>query len=256
MKLKIPLMKQPKSPFLDPKRLQKLIFTWFDRYGRKNLPWQQNKTPYRVWLSEVMLQQTQVSTVIPYFERFLQQFPDIESLANAPLDSVLHLWTGLGYYSRARNLHKTAGLIKKNFAGIFPETLDALEDLPGIGRSTAGAILSIAFKKPAAILDGNVKRVLTRLQGLTEWPGEKESLTYLWKAAIHYTPLNRPDDYAQAMMDLGATICVRGTPSCEKCPLKKYCIAHLQGIEKNLPRQKPKKKLPVRHATLFFYSKK
>lgn len=235
---------------------QKKILTWFDTHGRKTLPWQYNKTPYRIWISEVMLQQTQVNTVIPYFERFMQRFPTIESLANAAEDEVLHLWTGLGYYSRARNLHASAKKIMTEFAGSFPDTLEGLQQLPGVGRSTAGAILAIAFQRKATILDGNVKRVLTRFLGITEWPGEKSVLEKLWKQAELFTPAKRVDDYTQAMMDLGATICVRGKPHCEKCPLMKTCVAHKLGIEKKLPQTKPKKTLPIKQATLFILQHK
>src|SRR3990167_8286209 len=203
---------------LTPKKFQQLLCQWFDTHGRKNLPWQKNKTPYRVWLSEIMLQQTQVSTAIPYFQRFLTRFPTIKSLANASEDEVLHLWTGLGYYSRARNLYHAAKLVVEKHHGKFPDQLEELEKLPGIGRSTAGAILSIAFEKKATILDGNVKRVLTRLYGITEWVGEKKIIEALWKLAEKYTPAFRCADYTQAIMDLGATLCIRGKPACEKCP--------------------------------------
>jgi A/G-specific adenine glycosylase len=237
-------------------KFQQQVLSWFDIHGRQHLPWQQNKTPYRVWISEIMLQQTQVSTVIPYYERFIFKFPDIESLANAHTDEVLHLWTGLGYYTRARNLHKTAKIISYDFANQFPNDLSGLEKLPGIGRSTAGAILSIAFEQAATILDGNVKRVLTRFHGITEWPGEKKILDLLWSIAEKYSPKKRTADYSQAMMDLGATICVRGKPLCLQCPLKKSCVAHLQGIEKSLPKSKPKKTMPTRQATLLFIKHK
>lgn len=227
-------------------QFQKLLLTWFDQHGRKDLPWQKNKTPYRVWVSEIMLQQTQVTTVIPYFQRFMTRFPDVQSLAVASEDDVLHHWTGLGYYTRARNLHRAAKIILEKFHGKFPSKLIELEELPGIGRSTAGAIISIAFKKPAAILDGNVKRVLTRLYGITEWPGEKKTTELLWSIAEKNTPLLRTADYSQAIMDLGATLCVRGKPNCERCPFVKNCVAHSQGIEKQLPKSKPKKTIPIR----------
>ncbi len=235
---------------ISPSQFQKKILTWFDSHGRKTLPWQKNKTPYRVWISEVMLQQTQVSTVIPYFERFMQRFPTIELLAQAEEDEVLHYWTGLGYYSRARNLHASAKKIVGDLAGEFPATLIDLEKLPGIGRSTAGAILAIAFQQKATILDGNVKRVLTRFSGITEWPGENSTLEKLWHTAELLTPEKKIADYTQAMMDLGATVCVRGKPQCEKCPLIKHCIAHQLGIEKDLPKSKPKKELPIKQVTL------
>jgi len=241
---------------LSKQLFQQLIMQWFDQHGRKHLPWQKNKNPYRIWVSEIMLQQTQVSTVIPYFQRFMARFPDIKSLALAHEDDVLHLWTGLGYYQRARHLHKTAKIICESFQGHFPNDLIALVSLPGIGRSTAGAILSIAFEKPAAILDGNVKRVLTRLHGITQWPGEKETLQQLWTIAEEYTPHIRIADYTQAIMDLGATLCIRGKPNCIACPFTKHCIAHAQGTATHLPQAKPRKTLPVRQATLLMILQK
>ncbi len=159
----------------NPRSFQKWVLAWFDQHGRKTLPWQENKTPYRVYVSEIMLQQTQVTTVIPYYLRFMNQFPTVESLAAASEDEVLHLWTGLGYYTRARNLHRTATLIVDTYGGTFPDTVERLIELPGIGRSTAGAICAIAFQQHATILDGNVKRVLTRFCGIQEWPGEKKN---------------------------------------------------------------------------------
>ncbi len=246
----IPLILYIKPQTITIHDFQKTLLDWFDRHGRKTLPWQYNKTPYRVWVSEIMLQQTQVNTVIPYFERFMQRFPDLHSLAKANLDEVLHLWTGLGYYSRARNLQRAAQFVEQNFNGVLPETLEELQLLPGIGRSTAGAILAIAFKRQAAILDGNVKRVLTRVFGITAWPGEKKAADRLWEIAEKFSPVERIDDYTQAMMDLGATVCIRGKPLCEKCPFSTICIARELGIEKNLPHPKPKKNIPIRQATL------
>ena len=234
---------------------QKKLLSWFDQFGRKDLPWQQDKTPYRVWVSEIMLQQTQVSTVIAYFNRFIAHFPTAEKLANADEDTVLHLWTGLGYYNRARNLQKAANIIIRDYKGQFPNQLDTLKELPGIGRSTAGAILSIAFNKHAAILDGNVKRVLTRLHGITEWPGIPKITEQLWSIAEKYTPHQRTADYAQAIMDLGATLCIRGKPRCTECPFQKYCVAYTQGIEKTLPYAKPRKTLPIRQVTLLVLQK-
>ncbi|MHB1947403.1 MAG: A/G-specific adenine glycosylase [Gammaproteobacteria bacterium] len=229
---------------MNSKTFQRAILNWFDQHGRKDLPWQENKTPYRVWVSEIMLQQTQVSTVITYFSRFMARFPDIQSLAAADEDEVLHLWTGLGYYTRARNLLRTAKMIVAQ--GDFPNELGELEKLPGIGRSTAGAILAIAFEKRAAILDGNVKRVLTRFTATTTWPGDKKIHDQLWATAETLTPSTRVADYTQAMMDLGATVCTRGKPRCEQCPLMKNCLAYSQGIANQLPTSKPKKTLPVR----------
>ena len=228
----------------------KSVLTWFDRHGRKHLPWQQNINPYRVWLSEIMLQQTQVATVIPYFERFVEKYPDVKSLAAAPVDKVLHLWTGLGYYARARNLHKCAKTIVEIHAGEFPSSVEELAELPGIGRSTAGAIVSIAFKKPAAILDGNVKRVLARYFAVEGWPGLPNVANQLWQIAEELNPKKRPDHYTQAMMDLGATICTRSKPQCDACPLHEGCVAYAQGSIQQFPGKKPKKDLPEKAVQL------
>jgi A/G-specific adenine glycosylase len=233
---------------MNPSVFQKNILAWFDQYGRKDLPWQKDLTPYRVWLSETMLQQTQVATVIPYFNAFIKKFPNVESLANAPVDEILHLWSGLGYYARARNLHKTAQLIAER--GSFPETLDALIELPGIGLSTAGAILSIAFNKSHPILDGNVKRVLTRFKAISGWPGNSAVNKELWAISARLTPVTRVADYTQAMMDLGATLCTRSKPACETCPLNADCLARLTGNAAAFPTPKPAKTLPVKHLTL------
>jgi A/G-specific adenine glycosylase len=234
---------------ISAKRFQTLLLKWFDQHGRKHLPWQQNKTPYRVWVSETMLQQTQVSTVIPYFERFLDHFPSIEDLARAHEDEVLHLWAGLGYYSRARNLHKAAKMVVNDLAGHFPDTLDTLQILPGIGPSTAGAILAIAYNKSAAILDGNVKRVLTRLHGISEPINEKKIENKLWDIAVDFTPKERIADYTQAIMDLGATLCVRGQPQCTNCPFKRFCVGHAEGIAAALPKKKASKQIPTKTGT-------
>jgi len=232
---------------MNPSEFQQIILDWFDQYGRKNLPWQQNMTPYRIWLSETMLQQTQVTTVIPYFNAFIERFPDIESLADAPVDEVLQLWSGLGYYARARNLHKTAQLIVKH--GCFPDTLDELIALPGIGLSTAGAILSIAFKKSHPILDGNVKRLLARFKAVYGWPGNSHVNKELWSISAHLTPEERVADYTQAMMDLGALICTRNKPACEICPLNNHCLARITDSVLLLPTPKPRKILPVKQLT-------
>jgi len=237
--LQSPLMKN--SP-ISPKLFQKKLLAWFDQFGRKNLPWQRQKNPYRVWVSEIMLQQTQVQTVIPYFERFMAKFPTIDALATADEDTVLHLWTGLGYYQRARHLLKAARQVLEVFSGKLPSEVMALMTLPGIGRSTAGAIRSLAFEQPAIILDGNVKRVLSRLFAIqTVIPDEK-----LWEIAASYSSPTRCADYTQAIMDLGATLCVRGTPQCYHCPFNKHCLSFLQGIEKTLPLKKPRKHLPIK----------
>jgi A/G-specific adenine glycosylase len=236
-------------------QFQKLILQWFDLHGRKHFPWQKNKTPYRVWVSEIMLQQTQVNTVIPYYENFMHEFPDIKSLARAREDKVLHLWAGLGYYSRARNLHRAAKMVMEEFGGKFPDNLEDLQALPGVGRSTAGAIFSIAYNQQAAILDGNVKRVLARFQGITEPINNKNIEALLWQHAERYTPKQRAADYTQAMMDLGATICVRSRPQCMQCPLIKYCAAHQENLTHLIPAKKAGRELPVRTATFLVLQK-
>lgn len=235
---------------LTPNDFQYAVLAWFAEHGRKDLPWQKNVTPYRVWISEIMLQQTQVATVIPYFKRFMQHFPTLKSLANAKLDAVLHLWTGLGYYARARNLHKAAQCIVQKHAGRFPSTLDDLTALPGIGRSTAGAILAFAKQQRAAILDGNVKRVLARHHAIAGWPGHSKTLERLWAIAEHYTPTYDIAAYTQAMMDLGAMICTRTRPQCKACPLQHSCQAYAEGNPADYPGRKPKKALPTREAQL------
>ena len=223
---------------------QLAVLDWFERHGRKDLPWQQDPTPYRVWVSEIMLQQTQVAVVIPYYERFMQRFPDVEPLALASQDDVLAHWAGLGYYSRARNLHKTAQLLTEQYEGIFPETVDAIQALPGIGRSTAGAILSLSQNHSHPILDGNVKRVLARRFAIQGWPGTGGVLKVLWNLSEQLTPLRRAARYNQAMMDLGATLCTRSKPGCGRCPLQADCEAHALGRQSDFPGRKPKKKLP------------
>ncbi|MCB1690981.1 MAG: A/G-specific adenine glycosylase [Halioglobus sp.] len=227
-----------------PKTFAQRVLIWFDQHGRKDLPWQRDTSPYRVWVSEIMLQQTQVKTVIPYFERFMAAFPDVQALAQAPEDEVLHLWTGLGYYARARNLHKAAKQVANE--GQFPDTLDGLCDLPGVGRSTAGAILSIAFGQRASILDGNVKRVLARYHRVGGWPGQSAVHQQLWEIAEQHTPQKRCADYTQAMMDLGATLCTRSSPDCGRCPLAADCEASAHGDQRNYPGRKPRKVLPVK----------
>ena len=234
---------------MSPELFQQKILAWFDSNGRKNLPWQQDLTPYRVWLSEIMLQQTQVTTVIPYFNQFIQHYPDIHKLANASIDSVLALWSGLGYYARARNLHKTAIIVSKQ-KGIFPDTLASLMDLPGIGRSTAGAILSIAFNNSHPILDGNVRRVLARFHAISGWTGSSKVSNKLWEISSLFTPTNRCGAYTQAIMDLGAKVCTRSKPHCNECPLNTACIAKIKNRVNELPTPKPVKKLPVKQ--IFF----
>jgi len=226
------------------------LLAWFDDHGRKDLPWQQNINPYRVWISEIMLQQTQVSTVIPYFQRFMASFPSINDLAKAPQDEVLAHWTGLGYYARARNLHKAAQLIVEQHQGVFPEAIDEVIALPGIGRSTAGAILSISGQQRHPILDGNVKRVFTRYHAIQGWPGQSAIEKTLWQHANKHTPDQRNADYTQAIMDLGATLCRRSKPDCDNCPVKSGCQGLAQDIVAQLPTPKPKKQTPVRSTVM------
>lgn len=224
------------------------LLRWFDEHGRKHLPWQNPITPYRVWISEIMLQQTQVDTVIPYFERFMQRFPDVHALAAAPIDEVLHHWTGLGYYARARNLHKCAQLIVADYGGEFPADVELVAQLPGIGRSTAAAITSIAFEQPTAILDGNVKRVLARHSAIPGWPGQPKVAAQLWHIAERHMPNKRCRDYTQAIMDLGATVCTRSRPKCALCPVAEDCIALAEDSPTAYPGKKPTKEKPIKSA--------
>ncbi len=240
----------PAKPVTDTPLIAPRLLPWFQQYGRHDLPWQHNKTAYRVWVSEIMLQQTQVSTVIPYFERFMACYPDVARLAAAQQDEVLHLWTGLGYYARARNLHRCAQIVISEFGGEFPLGVEALSALPGIGRSTAGAIAAIAQGQNAAILDGNVKRVLARHYAVAGWPGSAGVATTLWAHAERNTPELAAGDYAQAIMDLGATLCTRSNPGCGRCPLQDSCAAFAQGSTGQYPGKKPRRTQPVRTASM------
>ncbi|MEO2267003.1 A/G-specific adenine glycosylase [Pseudoalteromonas sp. YIC-656] len=228
----------------------KQIKDWYELYGRKTLPWQLAKTPYKVWVSEIMLQQTQVATVIPYFQRFMERFPTIEQLANAPENEVLHYWTGLGYYARARNLHKTAKEICAKFDGEFPNTLEQVMALPGIGRSTAGAILSLSRGEHHPILDGNVKRVLARFFMVEGWYGVKKVENQLWQLSEQLTPKEGVTQFNQAMMDLGASLCSRSKYDCEPCPLQSRCQAFNANKVKEFPHSKPKKEVPKKACTM------
>ena len=222
------------------------LLDWFDEHGRKDLPWQRDIDKYRVWISEIMLQQTQVATVIPYFERFMARFPDVGSLAAAAEDDVLAHWSGLGYYARARNLHEAAKRIVERHEGEVPEDIDELVELPGVGRSTAGAILSIAARQRHAILDGNVKRVLARHAAVPGWPGRTAVSKTLWALAERLTPGERVNDYTQAIMDLGATLCTRSRPDCARCPINGDCRAYAADSVADYPGRKPKKAKPER----------
>ncbi|WP_439106311.1 A/G-specific adenine glycosylase [Congregibacter sp.] len=227
----------------------KRLLAWYDDHGRHDLPWQRDATPYHVWLSEIMLQQTQVATVIPYYERFTANFPSIQALAATDIDQVLHHWSGLGYYARARNLHKAANIVVDEFAGSFPADIDALQSLPGVGRSTAGAILSTALGGRAAILDGNVKRVLARFHAVEGWPGKAAVISKLWELAEQHTPESRVADYTQGIMDLGATLCTRSKPECHRCPQAGGCLALELERQSDFPGKKPKKLIPTRQTS-------
>ncbi len=222
------------------------LLRWYDRHGRHDLPWQHPRTAYRVWISEVMLQQTQVATVIPYFEKFVAGLPDVRTLADAPEDRVMALWSGLGYYRRARYLHAAAKRCVAEHAGKLPRDFDSLAALPGIGRSTAGAILALAHGQRHPILDGNVKRVLTRFHGIHGWPGERTVENALWTHAEAHTPSTRIADYTQAIMDLGATVCARANPRCAGCPQTGACVAHRDGLTAAIPASRPARALPER----------
>lgn len=235
---------------MSPAEFSTALLDWHDKHGRHDLPWQQELSPYRVWISEIMLQQTQVATVIPYFARFMQSFPSLADLAHASIDDVLHHWTGLGYYARARNLHRTARLIMEQYAGNLPLQLDKLIELPGIGRSTAAAILAISDNQHHAILDGNVKRVLTRFFAIDGWPGKRNIEQCLWQHAERLTPKERVAQYTQAIMDLGATRCTRRNPDCAGCPLHAHCRAYASQSMHRYPAAKPRKTLPVKQTIM------
>ncbi|HEX6613919.1 MAG TPA: A/G-specific adenine glycosylase [Rhodanobacteraceae bacterium] len=226
------------------------LLPWFDRHGRHDLPWQHPRTPYRVWVSEVMLQQTQVATVIPYFERFVRELPDVRALADASEDRVFALWSGLGYYRRARHLHQAARACVVRHGGELPRDFALLSALPGIGRSTAGAIMALAHGERFAILDGNVKRVLSRFHGVHGWPGERVVEQRLWALAERDTPRQRIADYTQAIMDLGATVCTRAGPRCGDCPLAETCVASRQGLTGALPQARPTRERPERETLM------
>ena len=227
------------------------LLAWWDTHGRKNLPWQRERTPYRVWISEIMLQQTQVSTVIPYFERFMARFPAVETLARADLDEVLHLWSGLGYYARARNLHRAAGIVVRDHGGVFPETAETIKTLPGIGRSTAAAIVAQSRGRRAAILDANVKRVLARRHRVAGAVSSSATLDELWRLAESQTPAERVADYTQAIMDLGATVCRRTGPRCPDCPVRADCQGHATGDPERYPEKPPRRKRRLERSKFF-----
>lgn len=228
----------------------KTLIAWQKSAGRHGLPWQQDRDPYRIWLSEVMLQQTQVETVIPYFLRFVERFPNLAALAEAPLDEVLGLWSGLGYYARARNLHRCATILAEEHGGAFPQSAEAIAELPGIGRSTAAAIAAFSFGERSAILDGNVRRVLCRHRGIVGFPGERAVEQQLWTLAEALLPERGVDTYTQALMDLGSLVCTRSRPVCETCPVAADCVARQKGLTASLPTPRPKRIIPERRSAV------
>jgi A/G-specific adenine glycosylase len=233
-----------------PENIAAPLLDWWRKHGRKDLPWQIDPTPFRVWVSEIMLQQTQVVTVEQYYDRFLTAFPTVHALANASADEVLHLWSGLGYYARARNLHKAAGIVRDNFSGELPRDIDSLESLPGIGRSTAGAILALANDQSFPILDGNAKRVLARYFGVAGWPGKSDINRKLWALAEGSTPKKNAATYTQAIMDLGSVVCTRRKAACHVCPLAKQCIALNNDQVAEIPASQPKRSRPEKQIVL------
>ncbi|PIZ03382.1 MAG: A/G-specific adenine glycosylase [Gammaproteobacteria bacterium CG_4_10_14_0_8_um_filter_38_16] len=237
-----------------PIQFSKQLLNWYEKYGRHNLPWQKNPTPYRVWISEIMLQQTQVTTVIPYYQRFMQDFPTVKALALATEDDVLSHWSGLGYYARARNIYKTANLIHTQYRGRFPTTVETLSELPGIGKSTAGAIISFSMQKKAVILDGNVKRVLARYHAIKEPINKKNTIDKMWLLAEKFTPKENASHYNQAMMDLGATLCTRSKPRCTDCPFTKNCKAHQENQSAFYPVKTSKKERPTKKVRMLIIS--
>jgi A/G-specific adenine glycosylase len=245
---------QPNRPLVDPARssepIAAALVAWHAQHGRHDLPWQQERSAYRVWVSEIMLQQTQVATVIGYYRRFMQRFPDLVTLAGAPLDEVLHLWSGLGYYSRARNLHRAAQRIVSEHGGELPGDIEALSALPGIGRSTAAAIVALAFGQRACILDGNVKRVLARYFAIEGSPGHSATERELWQRAEQCTPQSDIAVYTQAIMDFGATLCTRRDPLCMHCPLRAHCAARRAGRVHELPAPRTRRARPRREVVM------
>lgn len=239
-------MSRSVSPIKNNPDLAARLLAWHRRHGRHDLPWQRTRDAYRIWVAEIMLQQTQVAAVIPYYQRFLERFPDIATLAGAPQDEVLRLWSGLGYYSRARNLQRAAQLVQERHGSRFPRALDDIEALPGIGRSTAAAIAAFAYGTRAAILDGNVKRVLARHFAVAGFPGEKRVESHLWQVAEELLPARAIGPYTQALMDLGATLCTRAKPACTRCPLAASCRALALGRVGNFPAPRPAKAIPTR----------
>lgn len=232
------------------------LLDWFQNHGRHKLPWQREPTPYHIWVSEIMLQQTQVSTVISYYNRFINKFPTVQLLAEAEIDEVLSHWAGLGYYARGRNLHRAAQIICDDYQSDFPASKEMLLTLPGVGRSTAGAIMALAFNQSHAILDGNVKRVLSRFYAVNGWPGLSEVEKQLWQLAEELTPEHNVAQYTQAIMDLGATVCTRSKPKCDICPVTDGCLARKQKMQHAYPTSKPKKTIPLRKTVFLLLENK
>ena len=230
------------------------LIPWQKKFGRNNLPWQETKNPYLIWISEIMLQQTQVKTVLPYYRKFITIFPNVKSLALADDDDVMQLWSGLGYYARARNLHESAKIIHSKFQDKFPTKLTDLLSLPGIGRSTAGAICSLAFNQKKPILDGNVKRVFTRVYGIKDWAGVISVENKLWELAEKNLPESKVGKYNQALMDLGATLCVRRDPNCSQCPINKSCKSFLHKWSDTIPAPKPRKEKLTEVSFFIFFN--
>ena len=237
---------------VDAASFAKAVLDWYPRYGRQHLPWQRQDA-YRVWLSEIMLQQTQVSTVIPYYDNFLRRFPSLSELADADIDEVLQHWQGLGYYARARNLHKAAVLMRDLHRGEVPSDFESLQALPGIGRSTAGAILSFAYGQHWPILDGNVKRVLARCFRVPGWYGRSDTMKQLWYLAESITPAAQTADFNQAMMDIGAMVCVKSNPKCEACPLKPICASYRHHSQADYPQKKPSRRKPHKNTLMLLH---
>lgn len=233
--------------------LAKAVIAWQLQHGRHDLPWQNTTNPYHIWVSEIMLQQTQVSTVFDYYTRFIARFPDVASLANATQEEVLQQWSGLGYYSRARNLHHAAHTIVNDFSGVFPSKFDDIQSLSGIGRSTAAAIVAFAFNQPQPIMDGNVKRVFTRYFLLEGYPGLSSIQKKLWQLAESNMPIKNVATYTQGLMDLGATLCTRSKPNCDYCPLNSNCEALKQNRINELPTPKPRKISPAKKITMLIF---
>ena len=229
------------------------IIKWHKKFGRHDLPWQKSKDPYHVWVSEIMLQQTQVVTVISYYQKFITKFKTIKALAQASEDLVLSMWSGLGFYSRARNLHAASIMIMKEYSGHFPDNFQDMIKLPGIGRSTAGAILAFCFNKPYPILDGNVKRVLSRVYGITTPINNSSTEKKLWLLSEKNLPKNNIDIYTQAIMDFGATLCIPKRPICNICPITQSCVAYVNGLTTQIPKKNPVKKNEIKKTHFYIY---